>query len=254
MDQRDTISRVALIGRVRWFKELFLFLLFHMKSFYFPHDDNAAGDERILKLRAKFGNAEGYGMWWMLLEHLVRNQGYLMGDAMGVLSISYGLENNKVAEFIEFCVAIGLLEKNKRGLFNARLMEHIDLMEKKSEGGKEGAKRRWGSQKKPIRSPISSPNGSPNAEDRIGEDRREEDMKPTTGGEKNEKTGDLIRDEILKWLGKSEDIKSPEGWVRSLSKFKRKAIEKAWKEAKSRPGLESPGAVYERIKYWDKNI
>lgn len=151
-----------------------------MKKFYFPHDENAANDERLLKLRAQFGNAEGYGMWWMLLEHLVRNQGYLEGDAVGVLSISYGLDSKKVAQFLEFCVSVRLIEKDKKGLFNSRLMEHINLMNKKIEGGHEGAKRRWGSRKKGIRTPNNSPIKTPNAEERIGEDRREDDIKKPT--------------------------------------------------------------------------
>ena len=36
-------------------------------AYYFPHDCNARNDPKILALRSVFG-AEGYGVYWMLIE------------------------------------------------------------------------------------------------------------------------------------------------------------------------------------------
>lgn len=144
-----------------------------MKAFYFPHDDNAAGDERVLKLRAKFGNTEGYAMWFMLLEYLSRNGGYMQGELMAELSLSYSIPPEKWKEFIDFCIAISLLKNSKNGVFSYRLVEHIGYRKERVESGKKGAKARWGSQKEDDGTAIAQPLAKPIA----GEERRGEDIK-----------------------------------------------------------------------------
>lgn len=145
-----------------------------MKAFYFPHDDNAAGDERVLKLRAKFGNTEGYAMWFMLLEYLSRNGGYMQGELMAELSLSYSIPPEKWKEFIDFCITISLLKNSKNGVFSYRLVEHIGYRKERVESGKKGAKVRWASQNKEDSTAIAQPLAKPIAgEERRGEDRRE---------------------------------------------------------------------------------
>ena len=39
------------------------------KTSYFSHDSNARNDEKILAVRMKYG-AEGYGIYFMILERL----------------------------------------------------------------------------------------------------------------------------------------------------------------------------------------
>ena len=41
-------------------------------TFYFPHDYNAASDEKIEELLFKLGN-EGYGIYWRIIEMLYQN-------------------------------------------------------------------------------------------------------------------------------------------------------------------------------------
>ena len=41
-------------------------------AFYFPHDSNATDDPKIMILISELG-LEGYGIFWILIEHL-RNQ------------------------------------------------------------------------------------------------------------------------------------------------------------------------------------
>lgn len=145
-----------------------------MKAFYFPHDDNAAGDERVLKLRAKFGNTEGYAMWFMLLEYLSRNGGYMQGELMAELSLSYSIPPEKWKEFIDFCVSISLLKNSKNGVFSYRLVEHIGYRKERVESGKKGAKVRWSSQNKDDSSAIAQLIAEPIAgEERRGEERKD---------------------------------------------------------------------------------
>ena len=41
-------------------------------TLYFPHDYNAASDEKIEELLFKLGN-EGYGIYWRIIEMLYQN-------------------------------------------------------------------------------------------------------------------------------------------------------------------------------------
>jgi len=40
-----------------------------MQNSYFPHDSNARNSDKLLPVRMKYG-AEGYGIYFMLLERL----------------------------------------------------------------------------------------------------------------------------------------------------------------------------------------
>ena len=43
------------------------------EAFYFNHDYTARNDDKILELRANFG-AEGYGIFWMIVETMAENE------------------------------------------------------------------------------------------------------------------------------------------------------------------------------------
>ena len=165
-----------------------------MKDFYFSHAINAANDEKILKLRAKFGNAEAYGIWWMLIEHMARNDGYVDSEDAGAFSMGYGLPIERVKEFITYCEAIGLLKKNSRGLYSQRLNDHLKFRADLSEAGKKGAQMRWGSQNDNNSPPISTPSSLPYAKERKGKEKKvnslgkiEENKKNTLSNEETEK-------------------------------------------------------------------
>lgn len=49
------------------------------ETFYFSHDYNARGDERVIKLISKAG-WEGYGLYWAIIEKLYEGDGYMEED------------------------------------------------------------------------------------------------------------------------------------------------------------------------------
>lgn len=153
-----------------------------MKAFYFPHDDNAAGDERVLKLRVKFGNLEGYAMWFMLLEYMSRNKGCIDASAMQELCICYAVPAEKWKEFVTECTRIGLLQENQHVKFNPRLISALKEREKKKTLAKKAANVRWASEK----TAYANAHANANADAMPGEERREEDRilkKPTKKNE-----------------------------------------------------------------------
>lgn len=113
-------------------------------SFYFQHDYNSANDQRILKLRAKFNNAEGYGIYFMILEAMAQEEsGILENNCMAQLSLSYGLAINQLKAIINYCIEIGLFVQDKKGFFSKRMIEHKQFRKERSLSGKRGAKSRW---------------------------------------------------------------------------------------------------------------
>jgi hypothetical protein len=111
---------------------------------YFPHDENARNDQKLLKLRAKYG-LEGYGLWWCILETMAADSnGYLDGSAMAGLSLSYGIAIEKLQEIIVFLESIELLIKCDHGNFyNNRMLEHKNFRKERSASGKKGAESTW---------------------------------------------------------------------------------------------------------------
>lgn len=183
-----------------------------MKAFYFPHDDNAAGDERVLKLRVKFGNLEGYAMWFMLLEYMSRNKGCIDASAMQELCICYAVPAEKWKEFVTECTRIGLLQENQHVKFNPRLISALKEREKKKTLAKKAANVRWASEK-PVHANAYA---NANADAMLGEERREEDRKLKKPTKKDESFNEKpIREEKTdsEVLKQFFDIAENEQWT-----------------------------------------
>ena len=130
-------------------------------SFYFDHDYSSRNDQKILKLRSRYG-MEGYGIFWCLMETMAEDStGYIDGSAIDVLSMSYCVPIDRLKEIIDYMNDIQLIEKCEHGnYFNKRMLEHKSFRVERSESGKRGAYNRWKKQEV-----NSSANGSPNAKE-----------------------------------------------------------------------------------------
>lgn len=115
--------------------------------YYFDHDYTARNDDKILQLRAKYG-AEGYGVFWMLIESMAENEnGQINSSLMAGLSLSYGLAIDKLEEIIKYCISIGLFYKENGFLYSKRLLGHKEFRKERSQSGKRGAENKWKSQR-----------------------------------------------------------------------------------------------------------
>lgn len=77
-------------------------------------------------------------------------------------------------------------------------------------------------------------------------DKKDTSTKDTTNG------GTKIRQDIKKWLGKSE-INNPEAYLEKIKTFASNAIiTRAWKESRRGNGVDSPSAFYERCSFYAK--
>ena len=111
---------------------------------YFPHDYSAYTDQKILRLRYKHG-AEGYGIYWMLLETMAQDtDGYINTEDIGGLSLGYGVAIDRLSAILNTLVKIDLFSVCEHGnYYSPRMLKHKKEIQQYSEYGKKGAEIRW---------------------------------------------------------------------------------------------------------------
>lgn len=113
---------------------------------YFSHDSNARNSDKLMKVRMKLG-AEGYGIFFMLIERLREEEGYKSTIDYNTLAFDLRVEPEKVKQVVEDYDLFKFTEDGKyfySDSFNER-MEMMDAKRKKrAEAGKKGAEKRWG--------------------------------------------------------------------------------------------------------------
>jgi len=115
------------------------FLFMKNNSYYFSHDYNAANDTKILFLRHQLG-MEGYGIYWFLIEQLANAGGKLPLELIPVLTMQMQSTDVKVNGVV---YNFGLFTIEHDEFWSERLQEHLELRNRLSEGGKNGAANRW---------------------------------------------------------------------------------------------------------------
>jgi len=113
-------------------------------AYYFPHDSNARNDQRLLRVRMKYG-MEGYGIYFGIIEILREQSDYKLGSCQ-FESIAYDLrvdvkkvEDIVMGEFVLFEWDSEYSEFWSTSL--KRRMEKLDLIkQKRAEAGRVGGK------------------------------------------------------------------------------------------------------------------
>lgn len=109
------------------------------ETFYFSHDYNARVDAKIKKLLMTFG-AEGYGIFWMIIEDLYNNANALPTDYN---SIAFDLRVDK--KIVESIINDFDLFMIKDGFFGSKSIEsRLDERAEKSRKARDNANIRWG--------------------------------------------------------------------------------------------------------------
>ncbi len=169
-------------------------------SFYFPHDCNAKDDHKLLRVRGKFG-AEGYGVFWMCLETMINNSGYIPEDLIEGLAVSFGVPMAQLMAQLSFFCDVGLFKKTAHGFNSERMNDYIKFRKERSTSGSKGAMSRWN---KPDGSAIAQPLAQP----MLREEKRREENKgdfptETVEDKERDKRMDKYHEELeekhLKW-------------------------------------------------------
>ena len=113
---------------------------------YFSHDSNARNSDKLMKVRMGLG-AEGYGIFFMLIERLREEEDYKSTVDYTTLAFDLRVDPEKVKQVVENYDLFKITEDGKyfySDSFNER-MEMMDAKRKKrAEAGKKGAEKRWG--------------------------------------------------------------------------------------------------------------
>lgn len=165
---------------------------------YFSHDSNARNSDRLLPVRMRYG-AEGYGIYFMLLERLREEPEYMSVKDYNMLAFDLRVDTGKLKSIVE---DFGLFTFTDNGecFYSKGFKKRMELKDKKSsklsEAGKRGAKKRWGSNEEVAEPKPSYSHPIANAIENDSKKRKVKESK-----EKNNKTNttDLKEDFSKIW-------------------------------------------------------
>ncbi len=119
---------------------------------YFSHDSNARNSDKIIPLRMKYG-AEGYGIYFMLLERLREEPEYMSVKDYNMLAFDLRVDSAKVKSVIEDFGLFVFTEDGKyfySESFKKRMEKKDAKRSKLSEAGKRGNEKRWGKKREEL--------------------------------------------------------------------------------------------------------
>jgi len=123
------------------------------EAYYFSHDSNARGDEKILQLRSEFG-WEGYGLYWAVIETLRESSDYsFSSNAKAGLALSLNTTKEKLNGILNLCFDTNLLVEKDGRFFSESLMIRMEQVDekrrKRAEAGRLGGIAKASSKQKP---------------------------------------------------------------------------------------------------------
>ncbi len=136
-----------------------------MNDSYFPHDSNARNSDKLIPVRMKYG-AEGYGIYFMILERLREEKNYMSIKDYNTLAFDLRVDTSKIKAIVE---DFGLFAFTENGEcfysegFNKRMEIKDAKSRKRSEAGKKGASKRWQKNSKAIAMPSDENSKTENA-------------------------------------------------------------------------------------------
>lgn len=111
------------------------------EAYYFSHDSNARNDEKLLAVRMKHG-AEGYGIYFMIVERLREDSENMSIKDYNVLAFDFRVSADKVKSIIEDFKLFEFTEDGKK-FYSKRMMRNMKEKNEKSEKARNAAQKRW---------------------------------------------------------------------------------------------------------------
>ena len=115
---------------------------------YFSHDSNARNSDKLMKVRMKLG-AEGYGIFFMLIERLREEEGYKSTIDYDTLAFDLRVEPEKVKQIVENYDLFKFTEDGKY-FYSDSFNERMEMMDKRAQQriskAKKAAEARWNKQ------------------------------------------------------------------------------------------------------------
>lgn len=140
-------------------------------AYFFSHDCNARNDPKILALRSVYG-AEGYGVYFMLIEILREQPEYKLAVnkyIWSTLAMQMQVDASRLEQIISDCCAEfsengnTLLVNDGKFLYSASLLRRMGKVDDISNLRREAAKKRWGNKPCKVSDGSDGCNGDANA-------------------------------------------------------------------------------------------
>ena len=112
---------------------------------YFSHDSNARNSDKILPLRMSL-SAEGYGIYFMILERLREEPDYMSIKDYNMLAFDFRVGTDKVKSVIENFGLFSFTDDGKR-FYSESFTRRMDKKDEKSVKARESAIIRWEKEK-----------------------------------------------------------------------------------------------------------
>ena len=71
---------------------------------WFKHSSDSLSEPDIKRVKQKFGKLQGYAMYYISLELMIKHGGYIKECDLDLFCEDYGLEANELSEFFRFCL------------------------------------------------------------------------------------------------------------------------------------------------------
>ena len=115
---------------------------------YFSHDSNARNSDKLMRVRMKLG-AEGYGIFFMLIERLREEEGYKGTIDYDTLAFDLRVDAEKVKQVVEDYDLFNFTEDGNY-FYSDSFKERMEMMDKRAQQRKSKAKKaaeaRWNKQ------------------------------------------------------------------------------------------------------------
>lgn len=154
----------------------------------FTHDENARNDERLLNVRAHEG-AEGYGIYFMILERLCQSEDFTSVRDYRLLAFDFRVSSGKVMRVVEN-YGLFLFTPDGERFYSERFARQMKEVEKAAQkralSGKKGAEVRWDKKDawqmppKSMANAIKNDGNAINDENEKREREKEEESAPHT--------------------------------------------------------------------------
>lgn len=115
-------------------------------TYYFSHDSNARNDEKILAIRMRH-RAEGYAVYFMILERLRECTDNMSVKDYNVLAFDFRVSADLVKSVVENYGLFVFTDDGKH-FYSERMQRNMEIVKAKSEKAKQAVKKRWEKQKK----------------------------------------------------------------------------------------------------------
>ena len=125
---------------------------------YFPHDTNARNSSKLIRLRMKHG-AEGYGVYFMILERLRDEDGYSSPTDYDMIAFDLHVDTELVRTVVE---DFGLFRKSEDGtrFYSSGFLHRMEVKDaergQRSEAARKAIQARWHRDAERIRTEYGS--------------------------------------------------------------------------------------------------